>query len=139
MFQRTRNLAACPANGGGSDLMSEANKPAFAIAFVELNPCGIALKTNLCKSVLSFRFIGFSFTIIQLFAFQYFMPFVLKFYICYLSVIQCIVFKNWRKVHREKPTIFFTIYPGCAALSLSKCSSTWNNRRALRAAHIPNY
>jgi hypothetical protein len=37
--------------------MSEANKPAFAIAFVELNPCGIALKTYLWKSVLSFRFI----------------------------------------------------------------------------------
>jgi hypothetical protein len=55
---------------GGSDLMSEANKPAFAIAFIELNPCGIALKTYLWKSVLSFRFIGFSFTIIQLFAFQ---------------------------------------------------------------------
>jgi hypothetical protein len=54
--------------GGGSDLMSEANKPAFAIAFVELNPCGIALKTYLWKSVLSFRFIRFSFTIIQLFA-----------------------------------------------------------------------
>jgi hypothetical protein len=50
--------------------MSEANKPAFAIVFVELNPCGIALKTDLCKSVLSFRFIEFSFTIILLFACQ---------------------------------------------------------------------
>jgi hypothetical protein len=39
--------------------MSEANKPAFAIALVELNPCGIALKTCLWKSVLSFRFIRF--------------------------------------------------------------------------------
>jgi hypothetical protein len=92
MFQPTRNLAACPANGGGSDLMSEANKPAFAIAFIELNPCGIALKTHLCKSVLSFRFIRFTFTIIQLFAFQYFLVFVLKFYLCYLSVIQYIAF-----------------------------------------------
>jgi hypothetical protein len=73
--------------------MSEANKPAFAIAFVELNLCWIALKTHLCKSVLSFRFIGFSFTIIQLFAFQYFLVFVLKFYLSYLSVIQYIIQK----------------------------------------------
>jgi hypothetical protein len=86
--------------------MSEANKPAFAIAFVELNPCGIALKTYLWKSVLSFPFIGFSFSIIQLFACQYFPPFVLKFYLCYLSIIQYIVFKNWRKVHREKNQLF---------------------------------
>jgi hypothetical protein len=27
----------------------------------------------------------------------------------------------------------------CDALSLSKCSSSWNNRWALRAAHIPIY
>jgi hypothetical protein len=42
--------------------------PGLGLGAVELNPCGIALKTHLCKPVLSFCFIGFSFTIIQLFA-----------------------------------------------------------------------
>jgi hypothetical protein len=98
--------------------MSAAQKPAFAIAFIELNPCGIALKTYLWKSVLSFRFIGFSFTIIQLFAFEYFLPFVLKFYLCYLSVIQCIVFKNWRKVHREKNNYFLHNLTGMRCIEL---------------------
>jgi hypothetical protein len=88
---RAVNLSSYTIIDAGDELCKPL-KPLFAIAFVELNPCGIALKTYLCKSVLSFRFIRFTFTIIQLFAFQYFLVFVLKFYLCYLSVIQCVAF-----------------------------------------------
>ena len=66
--------------------------PAWCIHCVELNPCGIALNKYLCRSVLSFRFIRFSFTIILIFACHYLLLFVFKFYLCYLSVIQCIAF-----------------------------------------------
>jgi hypothetical protein len=48
----------------------DVNFPSLFVCNVELNPCGIALKPYFWKSILSFRFIGFSFTIIQLFAFQ---------------------------------------------------------------------
>jgi hypothetical protein len=80
--------------------------PAFAIAFVELNPCGIALKTYLCKSVLSFRFIRSSFTIIHIFACQYLLLFVFKFYFVIFLLFNAYHSKTGGK-YIEKKTNYF--------------------------------
>ena len=79
---------------------------AIAIEFVELNPCGIALKTYLCKSVLSFRFIRFSFTIILIFACQYFLLFVFEFYFVIFLVFNAYYSKTGGKYIEKKNQLF---------------------------------
>jgi hypothetical protein len=91
-----------------------------AVYSIELNPFGIALVNSylliLCVSsvINPYKYVydlGFIRNLAQYYPYiclpilfsEVFYHFL---YLCYLIVIQCIAFQNWRKVHREKKQLF---------------------------------